>query len=583
MTSLSEADLYVTIPKFSILDIRPDTKPEMKLMLGSCIDAHRQNSPETDVDFPTSTMVVMDCRWRLASRSFVLRIQQPRILVVPDFLLSVCEFFVPSLGAMTGREEIMDPKNDPISKMEEKRLHSSGIQHIITIGRGKRLRFVNVKIENGLLLRRYTYLSNESSYSVCQEDGVDVIISNSNSDNDESMKSGRICWANLDASDFDPNGSSMQQKKIYGLGLVKDLTVEADSGLIILDPVDISGGYTSVKDKTNISLLSTDICAHLSLGVVSLLLNLQNQATTALHFGSEDPCCLVLSLIEFGTWAVPEQPYIPGGPEHTTMLFWEIVSHQDSNPPSQAVVAVSNMYGRVRKPLDFRLIGLFSDIHDLRRHKMLVIVLFGCLLRHLDMSQWGSDLRPAVSIWRPIRRPGFAVLGDCITEGLEPPPLGIIFKADNPELSLQRLHYKVAHIMAKDWKKLSSGSRACAGAFGKVDNQLALSLHALDLKNLLVDWHLLWFETYIDQFTSTFQSWYKENLEKKAIKIKEVRRGDAHQDNTSFVALDDGLAKGLPVNDDGNSHNFSALCFWLWRIRIQINKKLFPRVQGPNV
>jgi len=70
---------------------------------------------------------------------------------------------------------------------------------------------------------------------------------------------------------------------------VKDLTVEAGSGLIILDPVDISGGYTSVKDKTNISLLSTDICAHLSLGVVSLLLNLQNQATAALHFGSADP------------------------------------------------------------------------------------------------------------------------------------------------------------------------------------------------------------------------------------------------------------------------------------------------------
>lgn len=44
-----------------------------------------------------------------------------------------------------------------------------------------------------------------------------------------------------------------------------------------------------MKDKTNISLLSTDICAHLSLGVVSLLLNLQSQATTALHFGSADP------------------------------------------------------------------------------------------------------------------------------------------------------------------------------------------------------------------------------------------------------------------------------------------------------
>ncbi|KAF3669670.1 hypothetical protein FXO38_07472 [Capsicum annuum] len=432
MTSLSEADLYITIPKFTILDIRPDTKPEMMLMLGSCIDVHRQNSPEPDVDFPTSTMVVMDCRWRLTSQSFVLRIQQPRILVVPDFLLSVCEFFVPSLGAMTGREEIMDPKNDPISKnnsiilsaplyeqkedlvllspnrrlvadavgideytydgcgktirltdkVEVKGLHSSGIPHIIIIGRGKSLRFVNVKIENGLLLRRCTYLSNDSSYSVFQEDGVDVMISDNNSDNDESMKSMEELLYNSDASDFDSNGSSkiqsysfeaqdrnnvleipglksslnIQYEPIWSIvqvqpkpvlvyhsrlpsgsvevvspeftfydssksslddfthgekllrakmdlnfmyaakendtwirGLVKDLSVEAGSGLIVLDPVDISGGYTSVKDKTNISLLSTDICAHLSLGVVSLLLNLQSQATAALHFGSADP------------------------------------------------------------------------------------------------------------------------------------------------------------------------------------------------------------------------------------------------------------------------------------------------------
>lgn len=30
----------------------------------------------------------------------------------------------------------------------------------------------------------------------------------------------------------------------------------------------------------------------------------------------------------------------------------------------------------------------------------------------------GSDLRQPVSIWRPIVRPGYAILGDCITEGL---------------------------------------------------------------------------------------------------------------------------------------------------------------------
>lgn len=134
MTSLSETDLFVTIPKFSVLDVRPDTKPEMRLMLGSSADASKQtvtgNVPflfnpgsfrrttsEVEIDdMPISTMFLMDYRWRVSSQSYVIRVQQPRVLVVPDFLLAVAEFFVPSLGALTGREEKMDPKNDPISR-----------------------------------------------------------------------------------------------------------------------------------------------------------------------------------------------------------------------------------------------------------------------------------------------------------------------------------------------------------------------------------------------------------------------------------------------------------------------------------
>lgn len=70
---------------------------------------------------------------------------------------------------------------------------------------------------------------------------------------------------------------------------MKDLTVEAGSGVVILDPVDISGGYTSVKDKTNISLMSTDICIHISLSAISVILNLQKQAAAALEFGNAIP------------------------------------------------------------------------------------------------------------------------------------------------------------------------------------------------------------------------------------------------------------------------------------------------------
>lgn len=218
-TSLFEKDIYVTIPRFSILDIRPGTKPEMRLMLGSDVSKQglcgilgsngnllasitdggsvRKNSAAADSDIPNLTMLLMDYRVRRSSQSFVIRIQQPRVLVVLDFLLAVCEFFVPALGSITGREEILDPRNDPIFKnnnivlsshiynqkddlvhlsptrqlivdafdidefiydgcggsiclseeVDLKDVSSSKTQPIIIIGRGKKLRFKNIKIE----------------------------------------------------------------------------------------------------------------------------------------------------------------------------------------------------------------------------------------------------------------------------------------------------------------------------------------------------------------------------------------------------------------------------------------------------
>jgi len=136
---MSEMDVYVTIPKFSILDIRPDTKPEMRLMLGSYADVSKpglcsiSGSPRTcpvssvntgtlenlenvtDMDISNLTMLVMDYRWRPSFQSFVIRVQQPRILVVLDFLLALVEFFVPWLGTITGRQESLHSENDPLT------------------------------------------------------------------------------------------------------------------------------------------------------------------------------------------------------------------------------------------------------------------------------------------------------------------------------------------------------------------------------------------------------------------------------------------------------------------------------------
>nr|GEV02157.1 vacuolar protein sorting-associated protein 62 [Tanacetum cinerariifolium] len=661
MTSFSEMDLYVTIPRFSILDARPDTRPEMRLMLGTSTDVLKQASN---------------------NKGGLL----PRVLVVPDFLLTVGEFFVPSLGAITGKEEVMDPQNDPISNSDtivlsgafykqtedevnlspnrqlvvdaagvdeftydgcgkililnedHEQSQASEFRPIIVIGRGKRLRFVNVKIKNALLLTDYTYLSSDSSFSVSSEDGVEVVMQDNSSlvsekksldkaekalysstisdaDQTETSKPSLSFEAQVvspeftfyDSSRSSIDGSFQAEKLLRARmdlsfmfaskendtwirALLKDLTVEAGSGLRILDPVDISGGYTSVKDKTNISLISSDIFVHLSLSAISLILNLQSQAISALRFQSADPLSPCTNYDQ--VWVSPKAKG-----HHDAITFWR--PRAPSNyvilgdcvtsrpiPPSQAVMAVSNTYGRVRKPLGFELVGSFSGIQqserveddcslwkpiappgylavgcvahignqpppnhivyciraDLATSTAYSACMFSassnksypsgfsiwrldnvlgsfyanpsisspsqdiCLdLNHLllmksswhrlsaresrsdvaiqhnqqnqgtNSSGWdvlrsiskancymstpsferiwwdkGSDTRRPVSIWRPIPRPGFKVLGDCITEGLEPPALGIIFKADNPDISANPVQFtKVANIIIK--------------------------------------------------------------------------------------------------------------------------------------
>ncbi|KAM2018735.1 hypothetical protein ACFX1T_021631 [Malus domestica] len=722
MTSLSETDLYITIPKFSVVDIRPDTKPEMRLMLGSSTDDSKQVSSgslpfslnkgsfrRTDsdagfshVDLPISTMFLMDYRWSKFSQSLVIRVQQPRVLVVADFLLAAGEFFM-ALQTITGREEVMDPTNDPVGKncsivfsgpiykqtqdvvhlspsrqlvadflhideytydgcgktiylsaeMDAEELHSTRPRPIIIIGHGKRLRFMNVKIENGSILTKYTHLSNESSYSVSLEDGVDITLLDSYSSDDDKKslkdlhKSSDTSNISLD-SESDPNmirsfsieaqvvspeftfydsskfslddsyGEKLLRAKLdfsfmyaskendtWVQALVKDLTVEAGSGLLVLDPVDISGGYTSVKDKANISLLSTDVCFHLSLSVVSLILNLQSQATSALQFGNSMPLAGCTNFDRI--WVSPKEngscynltfwrPRAPSG----YVILGDCVTSRPV-PPSQAVMAVSNAYGRVRKPIGFNLIGLFSAIQgfgggdsdvgsdcslwmpvaptgytalgcianigkeqppnhivycirsDLVTSTTYSECLFSspsnpqfasgfsiwrvenvlgsfhahsstecpsedncCNLNHLLLWNWnrhqssrkdpasnlavdniyasqqtrnqtgnssgwdmvrsiskvnncftstpnferiwwdkGSDLRRPVSVWRPIARRGYAILGDCITEGLEPPAVGIIFQADYPEVSVKPVQFvKVAHVEGKGFDEV---------------------------------------------------------------------------------------------------------------------------------
>lgn len=118
-SSANNMDVLITLSKLSVLDQRFDTRPEMRLMLGSLNDVEKLGGPSFPVrtsvedesandSSPELTMLVLDLRFKPESQAFAIRVQRPRLLVVVDFLLAVGEFFVPSLGKGSSEN---DPEN----------------------------------------------------------------------------------------------------------------------------------------------------------------------------------------------------------------------------------------------------------------------------------------------------------------------------------------------------------------------------------------------------------------------------------------------------------------------------------------
>eukprot|EP01018_Ginkgo_biloba_P025446 Gb_15429 [translate_table: standard] len=541
-TSVSEMDLYVSLPKLSILDLRPSTKPEMRLMLGSMADVEKngiRNNCGTSIDqwmpsdslmhdgltkmdpwepnksdVPKLTMFVMDWRLKPDSQAFVVRMQQPRLLVVLDFLLAVGEYFVPALGSITGREEAMDAQNDPIIMNDHIRLNTplyrqeedmvflspdrqliadayhveeftydgcgnticliepddirqnscAGFQPLIIVGYGKKLHFKNVRIKNGFRLGECIYLSSDSSYCASVEDGVlfDVLSKVneeestynfegiSNEGQSSSLPAPEIHSNNFNgvnnfiieiqavapeltfydstkwSSENILKGEKLLRAKMdFNLmyatkendswirALVKGLTVESGSGLVVVDPVDMSGEYTCVQDKSSLSVITTDIYIHLSFSVLRLLLRLQDEAVAALQFGSANALsrCTHFDRIWVDKAGNGSGHHIaiwrPRAPSNYVILGDCVTS--GSVPPSQAVMAVSNSYGRVKRPLGFQLVWSFSHSGG------------------LGMESYNPDGNVVeCSIWMPVAPSGYTVLGCVAHVGTAPPSTSVV-------------------------------------------------------------------------------------------------------------------------------------------------------------
>lgn len=67
--------------------------------------------------------------------------------------------------------------------------------------------------------------------------------------------------------------------------MVKGLTVEGGSGLVVVDPVDVSAEYACVQEKITFLAGASDISTRLSFNVLSLILRFQDDAFSTFKFG----------------------------------------------------------------------------------------------------------------------------------------------------------------------------------------------------------------------------------------------------------------------------------------------------------
>ncbi|KAJ7520814.1 hypothetical protein O6H91_19G024000 [Diphasiastrum complanatum] len=520
-TSTDEMDLYITVPKLSIFDERAGTKPEMQLMLGSVTDvencvsentAEVQTSIQSDSDV-NLTMLVMDLRMKPDSQAFVIRIQRPRLLVVVDFILSVAQFFVPSLSTLTGQDSA-NIRKDPIVACDYIRLTASDYQQkenvvtlssdcqliadahdvdefiydgcgsslylnlkdyvpysisqpLIVVGCGKNLRFKNIHIKNGLRINECISLASNSSYSISPEDGV--IISNLREDAlrldaDEALgdsvgasPSGQVTTGGQKTENTDlnlvldiqvvapeftfydstkwPSKNSSPQERLlrakfdfnFMLALkgndrwikafLKGLNVEAGSGLAVVDPLDVSGEYVCAHDKTNFYATVTEISIRLSLNVLRLMMRLQADIASKFQIGGVNALsqCTHFDRIWIDHSGNPLQQvaiWRPRAPPGFVIL--SDCATSGAAPPSQAVMAVSNSYFRVKKPVSFQLIWCSWGKSD------------GLRETSPKESSIDIDVENVCSIWLPIAPPGYVSVGCVAERGRSPPLLSVV-------------------------------------------------------------------------------------------------------------------------------------------------------------
>lgn len=112
-TTIGEGYLSANLKSFTVIDNRDGTEEEFRLAVGNSESigyANQKdavgaiNSNEKDLD-SVPTMIILDAKFTESLMSISLCVQRPQLLVALDFLLSVVEFFVPTIADMISNEE----------------------------------------------------------------------------------------------------------------------------------------------------------------------------------------------------------------------------------------------------------------------------------------------------------------------------------------------------------------------------------------------------------------------------------------------------------------------------------------------
>lgn len=450
-TSSEELDVLVTLPRLCVLDLRSDTKPEMRLMLGSMVDMEDygalggQGQGDGNNEFlhkgPFPPMLVMDVRMKKESQAFVIRIQRPRLLVVIDFLLSVGEFFVPSLAAITGKDEAMNAHKDPIIVKDHIRLTSPVYRQdktvvtlsanqqlivdapdiieftydgggnilfldtpddqapqrprthpVIVVGPGKKLSFKNVRIKNGIRLRDCLQLQSGSSYSILAEDGVvlDGVTGDTNAFEPEPTLEGINPSINTskNISTGENNGDPVMSFIIDVQAIAPELTFYDGE----------KWSYASMQRREKLLRAKMDLN-------------------------------LMYAYKDGDTW-------IRGHVKRFSVDSGSGLSVVDPMVISTEYACVKEKTSLMVKTSDISACLSFSLMRLLLRlhNDALSTFQFGggyVLSRcsHFDriwLNDTGHDSRQRIAIWRPRAPSGYAILSDCVTSGEAPPSQAVM-------------------------------------------------------------------------------------------------------------------------------------------------------------